>query len=352
MESKHLKRSPRRRDPRAAIEGRIQEALEDNGHRAHVSASQLSSPDPERSDRQARTLRLMEDRADLVAFGLTSTLKGVGRASTTVRGALRRALLEVLHRQTEHNRASDELIRSHEAQLEALRATVRAQLEIQSAADERLGELEGRLTRVERKASGAPLPDLDELAFADRFRGTRVEVRERQRRYLARFQGASDVVDLGCGRGEFLELLNEAGVRAVGVDRDEAMVARCRELGLNVSHDDALGYLREASDGSCGGIFAGRLVEHLAAAEIAELLELGIRRMRSGGGLVIETLNPMSPTVQATFFEDLTRVRPVPPGALEWLAESWGFAEVAIEFSAPGPPADCQHYALVAHKPS
>ena len=111
----------------------------------------------------------MDERADLVGFGLTSRLKGVGRASTALREALRRAMFQVLHRQTEHNRASDELIRSHEAQLEALGATVRAQLDIQAAADERLDALERRLAWVEvnsvtlarRAARGAARAGLD-----------------------------------------------------------------------------------------------------------------------------------------------------------------------------------------------
>ena len=213
-------------------------------------------------------------------------------------------MFQVLYRQTEHNRASDELIRSHEAQLEALGATVRAQLDIQAVTDERLDALERgwhgskstRSTLARRAARGAARAvrmDLDYLGFAERFRGTSEEIRERQRRYVPRFEGLSDVVDVGCGRGEFLELLREAGVSAVGVDSDEAMVGRCRELGLDAIQDDALHFLRGRPEESHGGIFAGHLVEHLERGEVVELVRLAFSRLRPGGALVIETVNPM-----------------------------------------------------------
>ncbi len=139
----------KRGDPQDVIEARIRGSLEDSRRASHVPSKQLMAADPQGSEWRGRALRLLDERSDLVGFGLTSTLKGVGRASTAVRGALRRAMFQVLHRQTEHNRASNELIRSHEAQLEALGATVRAQLDIQAAADERLDALEQRLARVE-----------------------------------------------------------------------------------------------------------------------------------------------------------------------------------------------------------
>ncbi len=306
--------------------------------------TQLGAVDLQDSVRRSRALRLMDERADLVGFGLSSTLKGVGRVSTAARGALRRAMFQVLHRQTEHNRASDELIRSHEAQLEALAATVRAQLDIQGAADERFGGLERRLARIEvssvtlaRRASRAGAVDIDYLAFTERFGGTSEEVRERQRRYVSRFEGLSDVVDVGCGRGEFLGLLREAGIGAAGVDSDEAMVVRCRELGLDVTQGEAVRFLRGHPEESLGGIFAGHLVEHLERQEVLELVRVASGRLRPGGVLVIETVNPMCLLTYATFYGDFTRVGPLPPLALKWLAEACGFARVEIEYTSPAP---------------
>ncbi len=330
-----------RHDPQALIEGRIRRVLEDRDHASRARAKQLLASDPQW---RANALRLMDERADLVGFGLSSTLKGVGRVSTAARGALRRAMFQVLHRQTEHNRASDELIRSHEAQLEALAATVRAQLDIQGAADERFGGLERRLARIEvssvtlaRRASRAGAVDIDYLAFTERFGGTSEEVRERQRRYVSRFEGLSDVVDVGCGRGEFLGLLREAGIGAAGVDSDEAMVVRCRELGLDVTQGEAVRFLRGHPEESLGGIFAGHLVEHLERQEVLELVRVASGRLRPGGVLVIETVNPMCLLTYATFYGDFTRVGPLPPLALKWLAEACGFARVEIEYTSPAP---------------
>jgi 2-polyprenyl-3-methyl-5-hydroxy-6-metoxy-1,4-benzoquinol methylase len=223
---------------------------------------------------------------------------------------------------------------------------VSAQLEIQAAADERLDALERRLDLVEvssaaaerrahREATRAGLTDLDHAGFTERFRGTTEEVRERQRMYVPRFSGLSDIVDAGCGRGEFLELLREAGIGAVGVDTDEAMVGRCRQLGLDVIHADVLDFLRRRPEESHGGVFAAHLVEHLGRGEVVELVRLAFSRLRPGGMLVIETFNPMCLLTYASFYDDFTRVAPVPPLALQWLAESCGFTSVECEYISP-----------------
>jgi hypothetical protein len=115
------------------------------------------------------------------------------------------------------------------------------------------------------------------------------------------------------------------------------MVCRCRELGLDATHDDALHYLRGCPEGSLGGIFAGRLVEHLERAEVIELVRLAFSRLQPDGVFVVETVNPMCLLTHTTFHEDFTRTVPVPPLALKWLAESCGFAPVEIEYSSPTP---------------
>jgi SAM-dependent methyltransferase len=333
------------RSPRAVIEARIRGALEHARHASRGPSRGIVAEDPEHRERHALALRLLDERADLVGFALTSGLKGAGRASVALREALRRGLLEVLHRQTEHNRASAELIRSHDSQLEALGATVRAQLDLQAAVEERLVSLERRLASVEvdsvilarREARGAARPDFDYLGFTKRLRGTREEIKKHQRRYLPRFAGVSEVVDAGCGRGEFLELLREAGIGAVGVDRDEAMVDDCRRLGLDASQDDALHFLHGRPERSHGGIFAAHLLEQLEQAEVVEFVRLAFSRLRPGGVLVIEAVNPMCLVTHATYHDNFTRIGPLPPLALKWLTESCGFAPIEIDYSSPVP---------------
>lgn len=318
----------------ADIEARIRHTLKYGAGSTGLS-TQFPAGDPQESERRRLALQLTEERADLVGFALSSGLKGLGRVSTLVREGLRRALLEILFRQSEFNRSSGELIRSHEAQLQALSATARAQIGVQIDANERLDGLAERLARVELARTG--LAEIDQLSFAGSFCGTTDERREQLRRFLARFEGRSEVLDAGCGRGEFLELLREAGIGAVGVDSNPSMVSRCQSLGLEVIHDDVLHFLRERSEGSLGGIFAVRLIEHLERGEIVEFVRQAFSSLAPGGVLVIETVNPLCLSTYASFYGDLTRVAPVPPLALKWLAESVGFVSDEIEYTSPVP---------------
>jgi O-antigen chain-terminating methyltransferase len=108
-------------------------------------------------------------------------------------------------------------------------------------------------------------------AFENRFRGSREELRKRQAPDADLFRGLDPVADLGCGRGEFLELLREAGVAARGVDSNRNAVLECREKGFDVVQGDLLEFLRTHDDGSLGGVFAAQVVEHLRAPVLAAL---------------------------------------------------------------------------------
>src|SRR5215831_3974735 len=149
-------------------------------------------------------------------------------------------------------------------------------------------ELEERLARVERRPAGdgAPAPAQtvaaqpaatafpDYFAYEARMRGSTDTVRERQRVYVDDLRDAAPVLDVGCGRGELLGLLREAGIQARGVDADADMVAYARGEGLEVEQADALAYLEVLGDGSLGGVFAGQVVEHLPPSALLRLLEL------------------------------------------------------------------------------
>ena len=106
-------------------------------------------------------------------------------------------------------------------------------------------------------------PEFDYAGFEERFRGSEEEIKERQRIYVPYFEGRNDVLDIGCGRGEFLELMRESGIQARGVDLDLDMILLCRDKGLDVSVDDAFAYLGALPDDSLGGIFAAQVIEHL-----------------------------------------------------------------------------------------
>jgi O-antigen chain-terminating methyltransferase len=163
-------------------------------------------------------------------------------------------------------------------------------------------------------------------------RGSTAVVRERQRPYVDDFRDAAPVLDVGCGRGEFLALLREAGVEARGVDADADMVAYAHGEGLDVEQADALAYLEGLEDGTLGGIFAAQVVEHLPPASLVRLLELAARKLRPGGLFVAETINPLSPLALRSYFADLTHAQPLVPETLALLAEQAGLREVKTRF--------------------
>ncbi len=202
-------------------------------------------------------------------------------------------------------------------------------------------ELEERLLRLERRGGDAPrtvaaqpaasaVPDY--FAFESRMRGSTDHVRSRQQVYVDDFRDAALVLDVGCGRGEFLALLREAQVEARGVDADGDMVGFARGEGLDVEQADALEYLESLADGSLGGVFAAQVVEHLPPAALRRLLELAHAKLRPGGLLVAETINPLSPLALRNYFADLTHAQPLVPETLELLARQAGFATTEIRF--------------------
>ena len=191
------------------------------------------------------------------------------------------------------------------------------------------------------QAFGPALDAYKYLAFEDRFRGSREDIRTRLTTYLPIFAGASDVLDVGCGRGEFLELLAGAGVSARGIDLNHEMAETCRARGLDVIEADAVSYLSSLPDGSLGGLFAAQVVEHLPPAYLLSLLELAFHKLRPGGRLVLETLNP---ACWVAFFEsyirDITHVWPLHPETLQFLVIASGFTTADIEYRSPVDPAD------------
>ena len=176
----------------------------------------------------------------------------------------------------------------------------------------------------------AAVPDY--FAFESRMRGSVELIRERQRGYVDDFRDAAPVLDAGCGRGELLSLLRDAGVEARGVDADADMVAYARGEGLDVEQADLVEYLGGLVDRSLGGIFMGQVVEHLPAGVLVRVLELASRKLRGGGILVAETINPLSPLALRSYFADLTHAQPLVPETLQLLARQSGFASAELRF--------------------
>lgn len=180
-----------------------------------------------------------------------------------------------------------------------------------------------------------PIEDIRYTGFENRFRGAESEIRKQQEKFADRFRPGGKVLDLGCGRGEFLEVLKSRGLRGAGVDGNGQMVDICRDKGLDVRKADLLEALAAEPDGSLDGIFSSQVIEHLPPAYLKRMIEVAYAKLAPGGVLLLETVNPTSVfALVQIYFLDMTHQRPVHPQALKFLMESSGFENVAIEETA------------------
>jgi glycosyltransferase involved in cell wall biosynthesis/SAM-dependent methyltransferase len=162
--------------------------------------------------------------------------------------------------------------------------------------------------------------------FEDLFRGSEQMIRDRQRVYLDLVADRGPVLDAGCGRGEFLDLLDERGIEYQGVDLDPDMVDRCREKGHeNVEQADLLEVLERTPPGSLGAIFSAQVIEQLEPEQLQRFLELGLSRLRPGGLLIAETVNPHSAAALKAFWVDPTHMHPLFPETMLALCALSGY---------------------------
>lgn len=175
------------------------------------------------------------------------------------------------------------------------------------------------------------------FAFEDRYRGSRELIQSRLQVYLPfvrpllDLDGGAWAVDLGCGRGEWLELLASLGFDATGIDLDPGMLAACRQLGLKAERGDALDFIAALPDASLGLVSAFHFVEHIPFPRLQDLVAHALRVLVPGGLLIMETPNPENILVATReFYLDPTHRRPIPPALLAFLAEHSGFARHKI----------------------
>ncbi|MGH2867361.1 MAG: class I SAM-dependent methyltransferase [Solirubrobacteraceae bacterium] len=196
------------------------------------------------------------------------------------------------------------------------------------------------------------------LGFEDAFRGSEDQIRSRQRAYPPLLEGRMPVLDVGCGRGEFLELLRDAGIDAQGVDIDPAMVQRCRDKGLDrVELGDAGSHLEGLEDDSLGTIFAAQVIEHLPYLKLLRFLRAAMAKLAPAGLLIMETVNPHSPQALKHFWIDPTHQHPLFPETVLALCRLTGFASAFVWYPlGSGDPArdrgEQPDYAVVAETPA
>lgn len=231
----------------------------------------------------------------------------------------------------------------HQAVLEQLDAMLEriAALEAGAALGGALGSLIDRVERLEAAERDRGFsPFFSNVAFEASFRGSQEELKAKYAD-LADFivdSRSHPLVDIGCGQGMLLELLEERNVSAVGVEMDSELARLGQAKGLQVEEGNGLHYLQEQQDGSLGGIVLIQVIEHLSHQQVADLFLLAYRKLRPEGLLAIETVNPQSLYVYArAFYLDPTHKTPVHPAYLGFLAEQAGFSGHRIEWRSPVP---------------
>ena len=212
-----------------------------------------------------------------------------------------------------------------------------------------LEELRRQVDAGEEKAASPTLelhgPDILDplyLAFENQFRGTREEIRERLLEYVPLVRGAGagaqgrELLDIGCGRGEWLEIMHDEGLAAGGLDLNHVLVQECRDRGFTVEENDALSYLRSLPDNSLGAITSFHLIEHLSFDDRVALFDESVRVLKSGGIALFETPNPRNLLVGGcNFWADPTHLRPLYPETHQFLMEYRGFCRVELLYLHP-----------------
>lgn len=297
--------------PEDLVERRIRAALTDQP-RGPVGAAN-----------EAKDLLTLETAGDPTAFAGTATAMGGSVFTRLARRALYRLLFPVLEQQRRYTEANTRI---------ALQLSSRVSLLERADASRRSSCLAS-------ECAG------DLLALRDALRTDEESVRRHLSRYVDLFTGKSPVLDIGCGRGEFLALLGEVGTAAVGVDPDRHAVQHCRDRSLAAEHADGLEFLAGLQDGTLGGLFGAGLIERMAPSDLSLLVTLAAAKLRPGGVILLESANPRSRSAMEELHLDLTHIRPYDPRTVSWLLEYRGFVDVVTEFS----PTVDERESLAAH---
>lgn len=195
-----------------------------------------------------------------------------------------------------------------------------------------------QLNDVSSGVTNSMLVDFDYLAFENAFRGDEQMIQDRQRLYTRFINLDGLVLDLGCGRGEFLSLLLEEGFHAIGVEMNNEMYSYCWSRGLPVIKRDMFEYLASLTGGTVAAVSLNQVVEHLQPTQLTSVIKEAHRVLKEGGVLLMETQNPRTLAIyNGGFYIDPTHVKPVHPLTLEFLCKALGFSDVHIHYFSPLP---------------
>ena len=250
-----------------------------------------------------------------------------------------RQIAEANQRLAETNQRSAEISRSSDvdrAQVQGLRREIMFQQNRLSRLGENISISESAPSKIRKDLYDERIDSLY-VAFEDVFRGSRDDIKSRLAPYLEQIERAGvevsgkPILDIGCGRGEWLELLQERGLEAYGVDLNSMMIERSLAVGLKAQKADALAHLRDLPDQSLGGITAFHFIEHIPFDVFVNFLDESLRVLIPGGIIILETPNPETIRVGATtFYYDPTHRNPLPPIPTKFIVEHRGFVDVEI----------------------
>ncbi len=258
-------------------------------------------------ERHGEQIERLEDLARELILTAEALRRGVSDVDIAMKSAARSAHREI------------ELI---ETELNALPYMADSPFE---RMDSPVGEVFGYRSSAAMRGGGSGYVDFEEL-----FRGPGARVAESQRPYLALVREHQPVLDVGCGRGEFLALLAGEGISARGVDSDAGMIERCHALGVDATLGDANEYLERLQDSTVGTVFSAQLIEHLPYTALQRMLALSRRKLQPGGVFIAETVNPHRVSSLKTFWVDLTHQHPIFPEVALALCAIAGFESAYV----------------------
>lgn len=240
----------------------------------------------------------------------------------------------------EHIKVLEQDQKDCKKRIEILEWNQKSYKELIEILEQKLEELTGKFQQAEDVGTFKMKDELSDIfayvEFENRYRGDAELIRKRQNVYLEYFAGRESVLDLGCGRGEFLTLLRENGIPGKGIDLTDDMVSYCKALGLDVEYADIFEYLKQVEDGALDGVFCSQVVEHFTTQQLFRLIQLLNKKVRIGAPVIIETINPGNLTALANwFYMDLSHIRPVHSSTLSFLMETNGFPLQKILYLHP-----------------
>ena len=199
-----------------------------------------------------------------------------------------------------------------------------------------LSEKEVRIKKLEEIEKENDF-DMDYLAFENKYRGSEESIQKLQEKFVRLYAGKDNILDIGCGRGEFMKTLLNAGKQYVfGMDINPQMVEKCKKDGLSVELRDGVSYLYDNDNLNLGGIFSSQVIEHLKPSQIVKLIRGAYKNLQEGSPLILETINPMALVTQTMAYTlDVTQRQYVHPCTIEMLLKEHGFKKVEFIYSSP-----------------